>query len=215
MNHEDGYRTAVDMFQREHRRWIENAVVLFAAIGALFAAFSQLKDLCPTWLILAIASLISAATTFVATSVRGSTDAWRHVVMTFERDKCSDPQPFCRYACYIRSFSYYRDFVKTVWIAFPAVVFSTLLLSCLWLCNSFIGVLPALYFSIFYFSLHDRISVWLPGWPPSRYVFSVTRWYTLLAISASLLFACFAWRSISIKGPPPASLKKVQELRLH
>jgi endonuclease YncB( thermonuclease family) len=196
------YTTAVDMFQREHRRWIENAVVLFSAIASLFALYSKLEDTksFPISLLYSAAALVSLVTVFVATSVRGSTDAWAYVVRQIECDADEDEesQPFKMYSEYIDQRRYGCDLLHTLWILYPPLIFLAFLIVTTKYFETFVGAGLTIYFFAFYFShcTHFR----LPGLPPRPDVFSVTRWYTLLAVFAAITFGCLAWCSSFAQG---------------
>ena len=118
MNRDDAYKTAVEMFKREHDRWIQNALVLFGVLIAIVLA-DKISFL-PPWLVLLVATLISAMTVFVSLTIRGSTDAWWNTVHHIE-EKCragDDVRPFQIFNEYLQLYTenheHWRDFVEIV-----------------------------------------------------------------------------------------------------
>ena len=55
MKRDQGYEIAVRMFQREHDRWIQNALVLFGSLVSIFLIYETLEDLVPLSAVLALA----------------------------------------------------------------------------------------------------------------------------------------------------------------
>jgi hypothetical protein len=79
MKRDDAYRIAIEMYKREHDRWIQNAVVLFSAVIAILLLYFKtvLKD--HRWaspLVMLACTIVSVMIVGVALSIRESTDAW-------------------------------------------------------------------------------------------------------------------------------------------
>jgi hypothetical protein len=165
MSRDDAYTTAVEMFKREHDRWIQNALVLFGVLVAVLLA--DKTSFLPRWLVLLVATLISAMTVFVSLTIRGSTDAWRETVRHIEEQSRAgnDVRPFQIFDEYLRwyteSHGHWRDFVEIV---------------CGWR-------------SATRFRARGNIGrLGCREWK-RKVLLSVTRLYTLMAFVATLLFA--------------------------
>jgi hypothetical protein len=63
---DQGYEIAVRMFQREHDRWIQNALILFGSLVSIFLIYETLEDLIPISWVLALAMVISFVTVRVS-----------------------------------------------------------------------------------------------------------------------------------------------------
>ena len=122
MTRDQAYTIAVSNFQREHERWIQNAVVLFGVLLSILLFHSRLSVL-PQWLVLPLAIAISAMTVCVSLTIRGSTDAWRKTVRHIEGlapdtpDNDIHPFEFFR-SCltrYTENGDHWTDFVIIVW----------------------------------------------------------------------------------------------------
>ena len=66
MKRDQGYEIAVRMFQREHDRWIQNALVLFGSLVSIFLIYETLEDLMPISAVLALALVIAFVTVCVS-----------------------------------------------------------------------------------------------------------------------------------------------------
>jgi hypothetical protein len=91
---DQGYEIAVRMFQREHDRWIQNALVLFGSLVSIFLIYETLEDLVPLSAVLALAMVIAFVTVCVALSIRGTSDTWRDTIRTIEESAAEDVRPF-------------------------------------------------------------------------------------------------------------------------
>lgn len=81
---DQGYEIAVRMFQREHDRWIHNALVFFGSLVSAYLICETLEDLMPISAVLALALIIAFVTVCVSLSIRGTSDAWRDTIRTIE-----------------------------------------------------------------------------------------------------------------------------------
>ncbi len=80
----EAYKTAVAMYQREHIRWVQNALVLFGALAAVFLIYKEVRCVVPVYVPMIVATVISLMTVCVAVSIRGSTNAWRDTLRQIE-----------------------------------------------------------------------------------------------------------------------------------
>ena len=94
MKRDQGYEIAVRMFQREHDRWIQNALVLFGSLVSIFLIYETLEDLVPLSAVLALTMVIAFVTVCVELSIRGTSDAWRDTIRTIEESAAEDIRPF-------------------------------------------------------------------------------------------------------------------------
>ncbi len=108
MNRDTAYEVAVRMFQLEAERWAKNALGLAAVLVAIFAGYGQLKgalehvNLCWPFF---LSSVVSAAAVLIASSIRGTTDAWRATVRAIENSsETAELQPFVIFAEQIHRF---------------------------------------------------------------------------------------------------------------
>lgn len=85
MKREDAYEIAAAMLQREHARWIQNALVLFGSLLSILLLYRDFKDLVPMWVLMLIGSGISGMVCLVALSIRRSTDAWTATLKEIEK----------------------------------------------------------------------------------------------------------------------------------
>lgn len=114
MEQKEAYETAVEMFRREHDRWVQNTLFAFGGLASVFVAGKEFPGYVPSWSIPALATLVSVITVFIALSVRGSTDAWREVVRQIERGEQNSRGPFELYEENLSKFSYWKDFQTTL-----------------------------------------------------------------------------------------------------
>jgi hypothetical protein len=106
---DQGYEIAVRMFQREHDRWIQNALVLFGSLVSIFLIYETLEDLVPLSAVLALALVIAFVTVCVALSIRGTSDAWRDTIRTIEESAAEDVSPFEIFQNHLDRHSYRED----------------------------------------------------------------------------------------------------------
>lgn len=90
------------MYQLEAERWAKNALGLAAVLLAIFAGYGQvkgiLKGLSPCWPFLA-SSAVSAVAVLIASSIRGTTDAWKATVRAIEKSpEDAQLEPFLIFA---------------------------------------------------------------------------------------------------------------------
>ena len=106
IDRETAYKTAVEMLQREHNRWIQNAVYLFGFLAGIFTLQSKISEYFPLWLAYLLAVLVALITTVVALTIRASTDAWIDTVKKIEASEKvggNTFRPFHAFYCYYRS----------------------------------------------------------------------------------------------------------------
>jgi len=84
MKREDAYTIATSMLQREHARWIQNALVLFGALASVLLLYKDFKEIMPLWFLMLIGFLISVMAVCVSLSIRRSTDAWNETLKKIE-----------------------------------------------------------------------------------------------------------------------------------
>ena len=124
MKREQGYDIAVRMFQREHDRWIQNALILFGSLVSIFLIYETLEDLIPISAALALAMVVAFLTVCVSLSIRGSADAWRSTVRTIEESAAEDIRPFEIFQNHLNTHSYRQDFGNILCFWRPKVLFS-------------------------------------------------------------------------------------------
>jgi hypothetical protein len=112
------------MFQREHDRWIQNALVLFGSLVSIFLIYETLEDLVPLYAVLALAMVITFVTVCVALSIRGTSDAWRDTIRTIEESAAEDVRPFEIFQNHLDSHSYREDLNSILCFWRPKVLFS-------------------------------------------------------------------------------------------
>lgn len=83
MDREKAHEIAVQMFQREHNRWIQNALVLFGSLISTIVVGRLKGQVIPCW-VLALAASIAFATVLISLSIRSTTDAWKRTIMEIE-----------------------------------------------------------------------------------------------------------------------------------
>jgi hypothetical protein len=108
---------AVKLFLREHDRWTQNALVLFGALVAIFALYSQLKSLFPLSLALFMGALAAGSAIVIALCIRASTDSWRYAIQ--QLDETCQKSALQHFQCHMNQFSYGRDFLATWFIRKP------------------------------------------------------------------------------------------------
>ena len=106
---DQGYEIAVRMFQREHDRWIQNALVFFGSLVSIFLIYETLEDLMPISAVLALALVIAFVTVCVSLSIRGTSDAWRDTIRTIEESAAEDVRPFEIFQNHLGGHSYRED----------------------------------------------------------------------------------------------------------
>jgi hypothetical protein len=121
---DQGYEIAVRMFQREHDRWIQNALILFGSLVSIFLIYETLQDLIPISAALALAMVIAFVTGCVSLSIRGSADAWRNTVRTIEESAAEDVRPFEMFQNHLDTHSYGQDLVNILCFWRPKVLLS-------------------------------------------------------------------------------------------
>lgn len=124
MKRDQGYETAVRMFQREHDRWIQNALILFGSLVSLFLIYETLEDLVPLSAVLALAMVIAFVTVCIALSIRGTSDAWRATIRTIEESAAEDVRPFEIFQNQLDGHSYRKDLDSILCFWRPKVLFS-------------------------------------------------------------------------------------------
>ncbi len=124
MKRDQGYEIAVRMFQREHDRWIQNALVLFGSLVSIFLIYETLEDLVPLCAVLALAMVIAFVTVCVALSIRGTSDAWRDTIRTIEESAAEDVRPFGIFQNHLDGHSYREDLGNILCFWRPKVLFS-------------------------------------------------------------------------------------------
>jgi len=100
MNRDEAYKIAVEMFKREHDRWIQNAVVLFGAVVSVLLLYFNTSLKGNSWAALVVSlvsATISAMIVCVALSIRATTDAWRFTISAISRlpYTAEDVEPVC------------------------------------------------------------------------------------------------------------------------
>jgi len=121
---DQGYEIAVRMFQREHDRWIQNALILFGSLVSIFLIYETLEDLIPISAVLVLAMVIAFVTVCVSLSIRGSSDAWRNTIRTIEESAAEDIRPFEIFQNHLDSHSYGQDLGNILCFWRPRVLFS-------------------------------------------------------------------------------------------
>lgn len=96
MKRDKAHEVAVKLFEREHSRWVQNALVIFAAYGALFTLYIQSRD--RPWFVLLlflVAMTTSVVHVFVGLSIRRTTDIWGATIREIEAmGEKADARPF-------------------------------------------------------------------------------------------------------------------------
>lgn len=159
MTKKDAYEVALDMYKREHDRWVQNALVLLGVLVSIFAL--REKSPPPSLFFWLVGIAISATAIVVITSIRLTTDAWRDTLYDIETQReGADCLPFEAFDENLRRYWYGCDLMETLFITKRNVAKRHTQENpesgCSWRCKSF---------------------------------FSVTRAYTRLAIGAFLFFA--------------------------
>ena len=124
MKRNQGYEIAVRMFQREHDRWIQNALVLFGSLVSIFLIYETLEDLVPLSAVLALSMVIAFVTVCVALSIRGTSDAWRDTIRTIEESAAEDVRPFGIFQSHLDGHSYREDLSSILCFWRSKVLFS-------------------------------------------------------------------------------------------
>ena len=78
------YEAAVTMFHREHARWNQWALFFFGSIVSIFVLGEKVKFHIPAWVSPLLACIVSGMWVAVATTIRGSTTAWRKTILELE-----------------------------------------------------------------------------------------------------------------------------------
>jgi hypothetical protein len=121
---DQGYEIAVRMFQREHDRWIQNALILFGSLVSIFLIYETLQDFIPISAVLALAMVIAFVTVCVSLSIRGSADAWRNTIRTIEESAAEDVRPFELFQNHLATHLYGQDLGNILCFWRPKVLFS-------------------------------------------------------------------------------------------
>jgi hypothetical protein len=106
----EAYDLAIKMFQREHDRWVQNALVL---LGALVSIFALSKVPNTSGYLLLDAWAVNGTAIVVIMAMRASTHAWRKTIKEIESHRRPDISPFDLFECKLHEWSYWRDFMET------------------------------------------------------------------------------------------------------
>ena len=123
----EAHETAVKMFQREHDRWIQNALILFGALISIFLIYGRSKfPIAPYW-IFGVGTLVAMMAVFVALTIRGSTDAWRETIREIETGKATT-EPFEIFESKLKDYTekrkHWYDLLEILQFWQPKVLFS-------------------------------------------------------------------------------------------
>jgi len=102
MDRTEAYKAAVAMLQREHARWVQNALVLFGALVSVFLVYKDVRCVVPLWFPMMIAAAISLITVLVALSIRASTDAWTDTLQQIENSAGNSFKTWDAFDCHLR-----------------------------------------------------------------------------------------------------------------
>ncbi len=108
LNDNEAYKTALEMYKREHERWVQNALYLFGFFAGIFALSTEEANVFSRSWALFFAAVAGLITVCVALSIRASTDSWRDTLNEIEVYP-ADAKPFHIFARYQQGRSYGRD----------------------------------------------------------------------------------------------------------
>ncbi len=141
MGKKEAYEAALSMYQREHPRWVQNALFLLGALASILLVSDRLDALVPMWTLTALAAFVSTLMVLVALSIRASTDAWLQTVKEIEATNREFYEPFSMFQIILRQHSYSADMASLfcIWkrttlfsVTRMYTLFSLLLSFCLW-----------------------------------------------------------------------------------
>jgi hypothetical protein len=195
MSRDEAEKIAVEMFKREHERWVQNAFVVFGAIAAIFVIRHDLTNSISVSIAFVAAAIAAFSAIFPMLSVRATTDAWRRTIRLIERsNESSDLRPFDIFQKRVGCFRYGEDLARAagLWRLFPAMKRRIL----------------ARRFSTDWTKRAESNCVWRLR----NVLFSVTRFYLLCDVLLIIVLLCAAWR-FRDKNPnqKPANLPAISK----